>query len=62
MPWDWLIGAGYEDFALIEPDRVTVVFPSGYEIRDGGYRLVPHPKLPRDLVRAAMHEMSRFYR
>jgi len=60
--WDWLIGASYEDWALIEPDRITVVFPSGYEIRDRSYRLVPNPTLPRDLVRAAMHEMSRFYR
>jgi len=62
VKWDWLIGASYEDWALIEPDRITVVFPSGYEIRDGNYKLVPHPTLPRDLVRAAMHEMSRFYR
>jgi len=62
VAWDWLIGAGYEDFAVIEPDRVTVVFGSGYEIRDGSYRLVPNPTLPRDLLRSAMHEMSRFYR
>jgi len=62
VKWDWLIGASYEDFALIEPDRVTVVFPSGYEIRDGNYKLVTNQTLPRDLVRAAMHEMSRFYR
>jgi uncharacterized protein len=62
VQWDWLIGASYEDLALIEPDRVTVVFPSGYEIRDRNYRLVPTATLPRDVVRAAMHEMSRFYR
>ena len=62
VQWDWLIGASYEDFALIEPGRVTVVFPSGHEIRDGSYRLVPNPTLPRGLVRDAMHEMSRFYR
>ena len=62
VQWDWLIGASYEDFALIEPGRVTVVFPSGYEIRDGSYRLVPNPTLPRGLVRDAMHEMSRFYK
>jgi len=47
---------------VIEPDRVTVVFPSGYEIRDRSYRLVPNPMLPRDSLRAAMHEMGRFYR
>src|SRR5262249_38001317 len=46
VAWDWLIGAGYEDFAVIEPDRVTVVLGSGYEIRDNSYRLIPHPHLP----------------
>lgn len=60
--WDWLIAAGYEDFALVEPDRVTVVLPSSYEIRDRNYRLVPKPTLPRDVVQAALKEMSRFYR
>jgi membrane-anchored protein YejM (alkaline phosphatase superfamily) len=60
--WSWLIAASYSDYALIEPDRVTVVFPAGYEIRDRSYRLVANPTLPRDDLRAAMHEMSRFYR
>jgi len=60
--WSWLIAASYSDYALIEPDRVTVVFPAGYEIRDRSYRLVANPTLPRDGLRAAMHEMSRFYR
>jgi membrane-anchored protein YejM (alkaline phosphatase superfamily) len=60
--WDWLIAASYEDFALIEPDRVTVVLPSSYEIRDRNYRLVPKPALPRDVMQAALREMSRFYR
>ena len=35
---------------------------AGYEIRDRSYRLVPNPTLPRDALRAAMQEMSRFYR
>jgi uncharacterized protein len=60
--WNWLISTSDADFALIEPDRVTVVLPSGYEIRDRSYRLVPNPTLPRDSLRAAMHEMTRFYR
>jgi len=59
---NWLIAASYADVASIEPDRVTVVFLSGYEIRDRNYRLVPNPTLPRDGLRAAMHEMGRFYR
>ena len=60
--WTWLIAASYSDYALIEPDRITVVFPAGYEIRDRNYRLLQHPTLPRDGLRAALHEMSRFYR
>ena len=60
--WDWLIAVSYSDFALIEPEQVTVVYPAGYEIRDQHYRLVRNPKLSRDVMRAALHEMSRFYR
>jgi hypothetical protein len=47
---------------LIEPGRVTVVLQHAYEVRDGNYRLVPHPTLPRGGLRAALHEMSRFYK
>jgi len=60
--WEWLIAASYADYALIEPERVTIVYPAGYEIRDREYRLVGNPTIPRDVVRAALHEMSRFYR
>jgi hypothetical protein len=38
------------------------VYPASYEIRDRDYRLVAHPTLPRDGLRAAQKEMSRFYR
>jgi uncharacterized protein len=60
-PWDWLIAHSHNDFALIEPNQVTIVYPSGYEIRDQNYRLVQHPQLSRDHLRAAMQEMRRFY-
>jgi uncharacterized protein len=60
--WDWLIAASYSEFALIEPERVTIVYPTGYEIRDRDYRLVAHPALPRESLRAAQKEMSRFFR
>jgi membrane-anchored protein YejM (alkaline phosphatase superfamily) len=60
--WDWLIATSYSDFALVEPERVTIVYPAGYEIRDQNYLLVSNPKLSRDVVRAALQEMSRFYR
>jgi len=41
---------------------VTVVFPAGYEVRGPGYRLARSQAPPRDAMRAAMLEMSRFYR
>jgi hypothetical protein len=37
-------------------------YPTGYEIRDRDYRLVRNPTIPRDVVRAARHEKSPFYR
>src|SRR5262249_58540162 len=30
--WDWLIAASYTDFALLQPDQVTIVYPAGYEV------------------------------
>jgi membrane-anchored protein YejM (alkaline phosphatase superfamily) len=61
--WDWLVAAGYStDFAVIQPERVTIVSPFGYEVRDEGYRLIPRPILPHAELRAAFQEMSRFYR
>jgi membrane-anchored protein YejM (alkaline phosphatase superfamily) len=59
--WEWLITLSHNDFALLEPDQVTIVYPSGNEVRDQSYRLVQHPRLSRDKLRAAMQEMSRFY-
>jgi membrane-anchored protein YejM (alkaline phosphatase superfamily) len=61
-PWDWLIAANHHSFALVEPDRVTIVSPTRYEIRDGNYRLVHNMALPRDRLCAACREMRRFYR
>jgi membrane-anchored protein YejM (alkaline phosphatase superfamily) len=60
--WDWLVARSRTDYALIEPERVTIVYSSGYEIRDRAYRLVRDPTLPRDGLRAALREMGRFYR
>ncbi len=61
-PWPWLVAASYSEFALLEPDRVTIVYPASYEIRDRNYRLIPHPTPPRDALLEAQKEMGRFYR
>ena len=60
--WSWLVVASYREFAVVEPERVTVVFPAGFEVRGPDYRLLPTQIPPRDTVRAAMQEMSRFYK
>jgi membrane-anchored protein YejM (alkaline phosphatase superfamily) len=60
--WSWLVVASYREFAVVEPERVTVVFPAGYEVRGQDYRLSRTQTPPRDALRAAMQEMSRFYR
>jgi membrane-anchored protein YejM (alkaline phosphatase superfamily) len=60
--WTWLVVASYREYAVVEPGRVTVIFPAGYEVRGPGYRLASSQAPPRDALRAAMAEMSRFYR
>jgi len=59
--WDWLIVLSHNDYALLEPDQVTIVYPSGNEVRDSSYRLVQNPRLSRDHMRGALTEMSRFF-
>ena len=41
---------------------MTVISPFGYEVRDADYRLIPRATLRREELRAALQEMSRFYR
>jgi len=60
--WSWLVVASYREYAVVEPERVTVVFPAGYEVRVQDYQLARTQTPPRDALRAAMLEMSRFYR
>ena len=60
--WEWVIAADYTNWALVEPGQVTVVLSRGYEIRDENYRLILHPTFPQERLRAALREMSRFYR
>jgi hypothetical protein len=60
--WSWLVVASYREYAVVEPERVTVIFPAGYEVRGRDYQLARVQTPPRDALRAAMLEMSRFYR
>jgi len=60
--WDWLVAASYREFALLETDRVTIVYPAYYEIRGPDYHLIPHATPPREALLSAQKEMGRFYR
>lgn len=61
--WNWLVAGSYSGFALIEPERITIAYPSGYyEFRDRDYRLIARPEHIDEVLRAALREMSRFYR
>jgi membrane-anchored protein YejM (alkaline phosphatase superfamily) len=59
--WDWLIAGSYHNFAVVEPDRVTISYPGGYvEVRDAAYRLTVKADLSAQTLGAALHEMGRF--
>jgi len=60
--WSWLVAASYSEFALLEPDQVTIVYPTSYEIRDRRYHLIRDPRPPRGALLEAQKEMGRFYR
>jgi hypothetical protein len=60
--WQWLIGGSYYNFAIIEPDKITIQFPGGYyETRDTSYQLINSTSLSPYLT-DALAEMGRFYR
>lgn len=60
--WQWLIGGSYYNFAIIEPDKITIQFPGGYyETRDTSYQLINSASLSPYLTEA-LAEMGRFYR
>lgn len=61
--WPWLIAASYYNYAVLEPDQITITFPDGlYEVRDWNYRLVDKPQFHGDVLQAVMRENRRFYR
>ena len=61
--WDWMIAGSYYNYAVLEPDQVTVTFPNGmYEVRDMDYRLLEHPKFNAEVLEAVMRENTRFHK
>jgi membrane-anchored protein YejM (alkaline phosphatase superfamily) len=61
--WDWLIAGSYYNYAVLEPDQITVTFPNGtYEVRDSNYRLLDAPQFNGDVLEAVMRENTRFHK
>ncbi len=61
--WDWLLAGSYYNYAVLEPDQVTVTYPNGrFEVRDWDYRISRQPHIRGAVLAAAARENSRFYR
>jgi hypothetical protein len=61
--WPWLIAGSYFNYAVVEPDQVTVTYPNGaYEVRDAEYRIAPDPQLRAEVLQGVMEQNRRFHR
>jgi len=61
--WPWLLAGSYYNYALLEPDQITVTYPNGqYEVRDWNYRILANPEVRVDVLMDVTEENSRFYR
>ena len=62
QPWPWMVAGSYFNYAVLEPDQVTVTFPNGlYEVRDWDYRLRPDPAFRGDVLEAVSEQNARFF-
>lgn len=61
-PRDFVLASNWTNFAMIEPDQTTVVFPAGQmeTYRNEDYRLLDDKTLPAGLATQVMQNMSRF--
>jgi membrane-anchored protein YejM (alkaline phosphatase superfamily) len=61
--WDWLVVGSYYNYAVLEPEQVTVTFPNGlYEVRDHNNRLLDRPQFNAEVLAAVMRENTRFHK
>jgi membrane-anchored protein YejM (alkaline phosphatase superfamily) len=60
--WDWMISGSYFNFAIVEPQKLTIQYPGGYyEMRDRNYQIIPAKSISPNLS-FALGEMERFYK
>ncbi len=61
--WDWLLAGSYYNYAVLEPDQITVTYPNGsFEVRDWNYKISSKPQVRGDVLESVIKENSRFYR
>ncbi len=63
LEWDWLLAGSYYNYAVFEPDQVTVTYPNGgFEVRDWDYGIIARPAVRGAVLAAVSAENTRFYR
>ncbi len=61
--WRWLLAGSYYNYAMLEPDQITITYPSGqYEVRDWNYHILANPEVRAEVLMDVTEENSRFYR
>ena len=61
--WDWLIAGSYYNYAVLEPEQITITFPNGtFEVRDNNYQLLDKPQFNSAVLEAVMRENTRFHK
>ena len=59
--WTWLVAGSYYNYAVVEPDQITVTYPRGtFEVRDWDYRIMENPQFRADVLQAIIDENQRF--
>ena len=60
--WDWMIAGSYFNYAVLEPDKITITFPNGgVEVRDWNYKLLDKPEFDGDTLGAVAEQNTRFH-
>lgn len=61
--WSWLIAGSYFNYAIVEPDRLTITFPSGnFEVYDWDYHPIDDAAVRKDVLSDVMAANTGFYK
>jgi membrane-anchored protein YejM (alkaline phosphatase superfamily) len=61
--WDFLVAGSYYNYAVLEPEQITVTFPNGtFEVRDNNYQFLEKPQFNTEVLEAVMRENTRFHK